>query len=521
VADGNEHCEVSGKTLATKLREYIEAHGGQFLRDEAGLLYVALGGKRIQLNLERDNQLLAELMLAACDVTLLSHSAQVAIQRLQVNVMRDAGQIQVRRFSALSVDRTCLYVPLAGGNILEVTAQGTQETVNGENGDRLWCEHPNGEPLRFCASSHDGLQHFERLLVNTQACTSTSMRWLVAMHLGLFPYVRDLCPARFIMVFIGRQQSGKTSGAARFTYLHGLGEVKGDYSVAALSNIGDIGLLVMDNKEQQNFTQEYIDFLLFLATGAERGRSYSDGRLRPKQSGRPAGVITTIEGVIKAELQARCVEVQYEVPGARLQRDGNEREISKLRHEMGSALIGVIVQFLKIRDCKLETPNPAPNFQEHFTVLCNLLRAFGRATDRPAIWSEEIIAEWGKVILGTEADDDDLEHPLDRVLREYPSCFARKPLTFGGVSGMLYVVTASELLTLLQRLNLRELKLPKTPNGLTRRLNSSAFHSFIYLNTDTPTFPLWRGKLTESRWASSRLTMCRCRKLSHSRRVIA
>jgi hypothetical protein len=102
----------------------------------------------------------------------------------------------------------------------------------------------------------------------------------------------------------------------RFTYLHGLGDVLGDFSVAALANSGDIGLLVMDNREQQNFTQELIDFCLFLATGAERGRSYSDGTLRPRLNGRPVGVITTIEGVVKAELQARCVEVQYGVRNA-------------------------------------------------------------------------------------------------------------------------------------------------------------------------------------------------------------
>jgi len=81
-------------------------------------------------------------------------------------------------------------------------------------------------------------------------------------------------------VLIGPTQQGKTSGVQRFTLLHGLGLVKGDYTVGALAGLGDIGLLVLDNKEQANFTQELIDFCLFLATGAERGRSQVDGRLR-------------------------------------------------------------------------------------------------------------------------------------------------------------------------------------------------------------------------------------------------
>ena len=142
-------------------------------------------------------------------------------------------------------------------------------------------------------------------------------------------------------------------------------------------------------------------------------------------------MITTIEGVIKAELQARCVAVQYGVPGERLQRGAIEREIMKLRHQMGSALVRVPGLFLQIRDTQVQIPTPIANFQEHFAVLCNLLRAFGMAADRPDTWSEDIIAQWNTVILGTEADDDDLEHPLGRVLRECEDKFVKAKLSMG------------------------------------------------------------------------------------------
>jgi hypothetical protein len=451
-------------------------------------LFIVLGANRIPLNVDRDNHGLAELMLAACDVTLFSPGAQAAIQRLQVRATKEAGHLHFWRFSALSADQSRLYVPIVGGGLLQVTADGIMEDVNGDNADNVWVEHPYGDPLRY-KPSYDALEDFERLLVDTQACTSPAMSWLVAMHLGFFPYVRDLCPARFILELIGPQQSGKTSGAARFTHLHGLGDVKGDFTVAALANLGDIGLLVLDNKEHENFDQPLIDYLLFLATAAERGRSYSDGRLRPRPTGRPVGVITTIEGAVKAELQARCVEVQYGVTGHRLQRGVIEREIARLRHAMGSALILVLSRFLRINRDQRDTPNPVPNFPEHFTALCDLLRAYGQATDRPACWSEGIIAEWNRVIVGTEADDDDLEHPLERALREYPGHFAHTKRAFEGRTGTLYVITASELLTLLQKLHLRDLRIPKTPNGLTRRLNSASFHGFTYLRTGTPGVP--------------------------------
>ena len=215
-------------------------------------------------------------MVDACDVTLLSQGVQAAIQRLQVRVMREAETLRLRKFSAISTDQARLFIPIVGGDLLQVTAGGVHGVSNGDNEDHLWVEHPAGDPMAYSASNR-GLGDFERLLVKTQACTSHAMRWLVAMHLGLFPFVRGLCPSRFILELIGQQQSGKTSGAARFTHLHGLGDVKGDFSVAALASVGDIGLLVMDNKEQLNFTPDYIDFLLFLATAAERGRAYAEG----------------------------------------------------------------------------------------------------------------------------------------------------------------------------------------------------------------------------------------------------
>jgi hypothetical protein len=111
---------------------------------------------------------------------------------------------------------------------------------NGNNPDQVWVEHPMSDPPHYPPVSMDyqhfqsTLDEFERLMVQTQSCRTEAMRWLVAMHEGLFPYIRDAFPARFILVHIGPSQSGKTSGAQRFTLLQGLGPVTGDFSVAAL-----------------------------------------------------------------------------------------------------------------------------------------------------------------------------------------------------------------------------------------------------------------------------------------------
>jgi hypothetical protein len=489
------HSEIVGRRLAKQLIDHINKLGGTYLRDQAGYYHVILGGRRILLNDTPDNSL-AGLMIEACNVSTVSSAARAAIQRLQVEAARRAGHLQRRRFSALSPDGARLYIPVAGGQLLLVTEAGISSVRNGENLDHFWVEHPYGDTLRYSpADPSSCLVDFERLLVDTQACAVPSMRWLVAMQAGLFPFVRESCPGRFLLELIGPSQTGgKTSGVQRYTLLHGLGEVKGDFTVAALASLGDTGLLVLDNKEQANFTPELIDFLLFLATGAERGRSQVDGRLRPSATGRPVGIFTTIEGAVKAELRARCVQVQYLVKGQTLPRGPIEQEISQRRHGIGSALMGVLMRYLQVQSENRPTPNPIPNFEEHFTALANLLRAFGEVAGKPAQWAEDIIRDWNATLSGAEPDEEELEHPIQRVLSECVTTWPDKRLTvedfiYKAVAGRLYVTEAADLLTFLQKLSLRDLNLPKNAQGLSRRLNSCKFRSFTFLPTDSEGVP--------------------------------
>jgi hypothetical protein len=488
--------EQRGSVFAEQLISYIGKNQGHYLRDETGNYHVILDGHRIALIDTPDNHLLADLMIKACSVSTLSPAARAAIQRLQVTAAKKAEKMQLRRFSALSSDGARLYVPLDDGQLLQITADGLKCCTNGENQDGFWVEHPSDDPLKYSlADPVSDLALFERLLVDTQACTVPSMRWLVAMNAGLFPFVRRSSPARFLLEIIGpSQKGGKTSGSRRYSLLQGLGDVKGDFSVPALANLGDIGLLILDNKEQANFSQELIDFFLFLATGAERGRCYADGRLRPSDAGRPVGIITTIEGVAKAELRARCVQVQYLVKGDPISRGPIEQEISQRRHEIGSALMHVLVRYLHIQRENRPTPNPIPNFEEHFTTLADLLRAFGEVAGKPPHWSEDLISNWSTTLSSAKEDEDELEHPILRVLKECVSIFPDTKLvdesfTYEGVAGKLYVTEATDLLTFLQKLNLRDLNFPKTAQGLSRRLNACKFQALVFLPADSAGVP--------------------------------
>ena len=473
---------------AQNLRFYIKRHKGRFLRDEDGFLHLILNRRRIPLNFDRENYALARLFLDACRVSTVTNAAQIAIQRFTVKADEESARMRFRRFSALSDDRERLYIPIEGGKLLLLTSEKIEIVDNGENNDTLWVEHPYGEPLKYSPGDPKaGLAHFERLLVNTQACQQPEMQWFVAMAEAFLPFVRDVCEARFLVVHIGGTQQGKTSGAQRFTLLHGLGQVKGDYTVATLGNTSDIGLLVMDNKEQANFKQPLIDFCLFLATGAERGRSSKGGSIRVSGY-RPVGVVTTIEGAWKAELQERCVEVQYEVKGEKTERESVEEEITKRRHEILSAMIPVLQRWLKLRKEGRNWPNPTPNFQLHFRALCELLLAFGEVAGKPEGWSQPIIDAWNSHIGRREPEEDVLEPLLieffengrnDDICDVGPGAEAAE---YKGKKGKLLVTDCSRLLIDLRKLNPRDNDLPRNAAGLSRRLHSSTFLSLQVLD---------------------------------------
>lgn len=485
-------CEREAKIYMQRLHAYIIKHKGQYLRGEDGSLHLILDGRRIPLLSSRENQELPRLMIDACGVSLVTQGAQAALQRLQVEAFKNAGGMTFRKFSGLSPDRSRIYIPVEGGQLLCITAAGITQVPNGANPDKLWIEHPYGKPFLYDPKpSGGGLNDFERLMIETQACRVPAMRWFVGMHEGFFPYVRDFCRARFLMEHSGGTQEGKTSGAERYIQLHGLGEVKGDCTVAFLANEGDIGLLALDNREQANFDQGLIDYCLFLATGAERGRSTSDGQVR-RSSSRPAVVITSIEGAWKAELRARRVEVMYEVKGKKIGREDIENEITARRHEILSAMIPVFQVWLQRRS---EQPRrkfwdecPLPDFESHLSVLAELLCAYAEVAKKPEGWAEEIIDEWVRQ-LSHESDEaeDDLEWYLQQIL-DLPQCDEfEEPakISHEGQPGTLHVTQAGLLLVLLRKRRVPEELLTKNANGLSRRLSSAKFRGFKFLTEAT------------------------------------
>jgi hypothetical protein len=480
--------ERMGEEYFSWMKRHLEKHHAQCLVNEAGQPLIILEGE--QIHVDAEDWLFQEFMVKVCKVGTTSPAARPAIQRLSVYVHRKAGKVTFRTFSTIHAQRSfgkCLYVPIQGGKMLRIRPGNLDVALNGSDG--LWLTHPKDEPFEFARQKDEtaqaGLADFERLCVDTQACLEP-MRWFVAMHEGLFPFVRDLCSARFIVIHQAPSQHGKTTGAQRFTLLHGLGEVDGDSSIAALANEADPGLQVLDNKESANLTQSLNDYLLFLSTGAARKRSNSDGSMRSNRKTRPAAVLTSIEGADKRELLNRCVAVTYRVTGLKVDREAIEQEIAARRNVMLSALMHVLQRFLTVREQRMATPNPFDgNFGTHFTALADLLRAFGQLAGKPEGWSEKLIGEWVRIIrpqFGAESDESVYEFTIRAEVIEHrfnsPN-IEEHDIVYERQAGRLYVVGSGWLHWELSKN--AALKVPSKPNQLARRLMTEKFHGFKVL----------------------------------------
>jgi hypothetical protein len=374
---------------------------------------------------------------------------------------------------------------LASGesSLLCISPEKLEFVENGKNAWNVWVDQPDGTPLNLRnMPSHvnvkTSLAEFERLLVDTVSTPAVASRWLVAMHEGLLPLVRGLLSARMILLHIGPSQCGKTSAAQRFTLLHGLRAVKGDYSVAALRNMRDPGIIVLDNKEQADLTRDLFNFLLYLATGAEHGRSDLDGNVRTTSLDRPVAVITTIEGVVREELRRRCAEVLFERQRRFLSRTSIEAAIVRQRSQFMWALAHVVQRFLQNGGAGPHSREFDFEFGEYAETLGNLLKAYAEVSGRPATWAQDIVAEWRQSFLPPPSEEGcELEYLMRKAIRSGQLFGSPRPCKLQGRQGLLMITQIEEVLDALSRVTPRDYSLPRTPTGLMRRLRSTALRS--------------------------------------------
>ena len=511
--------ELQGAKFAAKAVNYIKHSEGCFLLATDGKYHIILHGRRIPIAAEsKDFQ---AFFKDACKITTLSPEARMAVQHLDIHAHKQASKMVMRGFSAMYQAAggwdSRVYVPISEeGKILCISPSRISPVPNGNNIDQLWLEHPKQNPFTWCcpadlAEVRGGLRVFEECLVNHQACKVPEMAWFVAMAEGLFPIVRDVTENRFLMLHIGEKGHGKTFAAKQSMLLHGFDDVTFDPSIAALDNQHEQGMVVLDNKENANFTTDVIDWLLRMATGGDRLRSDQHRNVH-YAAPRPIVAFTSIEGPPKDELKDRCLYVNYwlakDTP--RLDEDAYQKAIGEThRDQIMSALACVVQDYLSVRTDPrikqwLEGFRPIDRFNRHFWEVCYLLIAYARIMRRDTDydytaaddWAMEHIRVWDREIrrargadAGGTADAEvhvsSYEDPILYLIQERrgePRVYADWEYPKGsGHRGALYAFITSALHGALVREKLPNLQIPSDVSQFGARIRGERFQRFQLL----------------------------------------
>ena len=511
--NNSRNFKPSSEELAETAVFQLVDEGARFVRKEevenGELVYriylFTKDGERYLVDPGSKNLLWAKEQHELTNTSTVNSNGKEVCQLIQTSVLSAATTLKFRSFSAIEDGN--LFIPITNNRLLKISADGIEEIPNGSNQDGIYIEHPTGEPFNYQADAdvQQGLRLFEELVVETQATENPSHKWLVGMRLGLFPYIRHLVGRRQITNIRGSSQHGKTTGTERFTRLHGLGELKGNVSVPYLQRCGDNGLLAIDNREQSTLDDQWIMYLLFLATGAEAGRATQSGGLI-RWTDRPLCVVTSIEGVARTELANRTLSIEYRLSETTKRLD-EQRLIGQIegnRNLILSALMKVFVLYFQQRNSVPSFKPFSPNFREDFDTNIGLLLAYAEATGREKSWAEFILHQWqAGQEQETEETSSELAPLLTYMIDSYESAreatyttmqsamassafLNSTPYEFNGIPGTLYITQPQKLLTPLRKMaaSAHQNSLPLNTQGLVARLHELKAEDGLLLLTE-------------------------------------
>jgi hypothetical protein len=412
---------------AREIFNYVSSRNAKFIEDEEDGLQIQMDGKFLSLDPGKPGQpnvglysLFSKFGMAGT-ATQIGRATLAAFQTLAYAHAGD-GKTRVRPFSAISEDSKRIYLPQSDGALcISCDKISLEQNTLNQDGFRI---EPAKDQQVFTYTPGDpreGLQDFERAVIEPMALRVPEMGYLLAMQLVFFPFLRSEHQDRFICLLKGPSGHGKSTAARFISRLHGWQELRGDYSVSAVSSLGDCGLVLLDNKEQKNLEPKMVDWLLFASTGGERGRANRGGGLRDSSSGRPIVAMTSIEGVSQVEAVNRCLEFEFRLSDEE-RPEFSERLVTRRllanRDKIWSALAHVLQKYLEYSHGGLTSYSPPPppkaveRFGDNWRTICELLYAYGKVAGKNEDWVDHIVGIWVSELSEKDVRNEGLSYPI-------------------------------------------------------------------------------------------------------------
>lgn len=105
--------------LAQAVVKGVLEEGGQFIRS-GNIVYILVGGKRVIVSPDFTNTSYAALQIKYSGIATAETKGRAICQHVAVLGSKQATDMRLAQFSALSKDRNHLYLPIEGGDLLEM-----------------------------------------------------------------------------------------------------------------------------------------------------------------------------------------------------------------------------------------------------------------------------------------------------------------------------------------------------------------------------------------------------------------
>jgi hypothetical protein len=112
----------------------IQKQGGKFICSDSKV-FIIINGRRIEISPAFENRAYAALQLKYSNVATAEYKGKAVCQRVAVIASQGATDMRLASFSAVSRDKKRLYIPIEGGELLQITASGLERVSNGANQD--------------------------------------------------------------------------------------------------------------------------------------------------------------------------------------------------------------------------------------------------------------------------------------------------------------------------------------------------------------------------------------------------
>lgn len=394
-------------------------NGGQFFASETGESFLVYDNVFYQIS---NNRLFNALLFALSDLTPTDTEGRgiwEALQSLAFNLGRrvtHGGWFLTRRR-----ERT-IYINLQKGNVAKLSPGRVEIIPNGVNEDGVLLADDNSfVPIEYNPEADKGeaLAALSDVLVQKLAC-DTAQSWFVtcwALTGFMMGFAGETLPPH---KFSGESDKGKTTAARLISYLvYGQDLVGRGTDAANYSEGARVPILIEDNLEVRNMTQEKRDFILMAATGTrKRKRDVKTANGVIHERPQVLVLITGIEAFYDAEILNRTYDTRfdrdaYAVPGF-LETEVCDNIVSK-RNDILSGLFKIIADDIlpniteRQRELKMQIEKRFPGWEKNRTnaylatmgVLYNAFMRYLPDSDKV----KGIILEWITVQSETQQED--------------------------------------------------------------------------------------------------------------------